>query len=170
MEKPTLFVILGNQLFPPESLPPPASTRVFMAEDMGLCTYEKHHQQKIVLFLAAMRAYADELRSAGYELDYVALDPSDKRPYEDKLGAVIERTGADDITHFEIEDKAMESRIVEFAEARDLTRNERRRRCSPARARTSPHGTTVVPGRLCRSSTSSSANAWAFSSTATTNQ
>jgi deoxyribodipyrimidine photolyase-related protein len=125
MEKPTLFVILGNQLFPPESLPPPASTRVFMAEDMGLCTYEKHHQQKIVLFLAAMRAYADELRSAGYELDYVALDPSDKRPYEDKLGAVIERTGADDITHFEIEDKAMESRIVEFAEARDLTRNER---------------------------------------------
>ena len=59
MKKPSLLVILGNQLFAPEHLPPPDSMPVFMAEDMGLCTYEKHHQQKIVLFLAAMRAYAE---------------------------------------------------------------------------------------------------------------
>ena len=57
MSRP-LLVILGNQLFPLEHLPAPESVIVFMAEDMGLCTYEKHHQQKIVLFLAAMRSYA----------------------------------------------------------------------------------------------------------------
>ena len=46
---------------------------VFMAEDVGLCTYEKHHQQKIVLFLAAMRAYADELRELpGTMLHYMS--------------------------------------------------------------------------------------------------
>ena len=78
-----MLVILGNQLFPLEHLPAPAGMPVFMAEDMGLCTYERHHQQKIVLFLAAMRAYADELRAAGYDLHYLALDPADTRSYEE---------------------------------------------------------------------------------------
>ena len=68
-----MLVILGNQLFPLEHLPPPATTPVFMAEDLGLCTYVKHHQQKIVLFLAAMRAYADELTEAGYDVTYHLL-------------------------------------------------------------------------------------------------
>ena len=34
----------------------------------------RHHQQKIVLFLAAMRSYHDELRAAGYRVLYVELD------------------------------------------------------------------------------------------------
>jgi deoxyribodipyrimidine photolyase-related protein len=33
-----------------------------MAEDNGLCTYEKHHKQKILLFLSSMRSYADSLK------------------------------------------------------------------------------------------------------------
>jgi deoxyribodipyrimidine photolyase-related protein len=125
MESPNLLLILGNQLFSPEHLPSPA-TRVFMAEDLGLCTYEKHHQQKIVLFLAAMRAYADELRVAGYDVDYVVLDPADTRSYEDKLAAVLDENSVAELVHFEIEDKAMEERIVDFAEARKLTRTELR--------------------------------------------
>ena len=80
-----MFIILGNQLFPHRHLPPPGETPVFMAEDVGLCTYEKHHKQKIVLFLAAMRAYADELRDAGYEVHYVTLETTDTRPYTSKL-------------------------------------------------------------------------------------
>ena len=84
-----MLVILGNQLFPLQHLPP-SSVPVFMAEDLGLCTYEKHHQQKIVLFLAAMRAYADELRGAGYDVHYQQLDVSDTQPYEAKLQAAID--------------------------------------------------------------------------------
>ena len=120
-----MLVILGNQLFAPEHLPPPDSMPVFMAEDMGLCTYEKHHQQKIVLFLAAMRAYADELRAAGYDVHYVNLDTDDTRPYEGKLAAALERAGASQIVHFEIEDKAMEERIIEFARRGGVERDER---------------------------------------------
>ena len=119
-----MLVILGNQLFPTERLPPTASTPVFMAEDLGLCTYVKHHQQKIVLFLAAMRAYADELMEAGYEVTYHRLDVTDIRPYEDKLAAAIMASGASSIEHFEIEDKPMERRIVRFAEDHDLRRIE----------------------------------------------
>ncbi len=56
-----LLVVLGNQLFPLQHLEEFRDALVFMREDRGLCTYERHHQQKIVLFLAAMRAYRDEL-------------------------------------------------------------------------------------------------------------
>ena len=33
-----------------------------MAEDYNLCTYEKHHKHKLVLFLSAMRKYAASLK------------------------------------------------------------------------------------------------------------
>ncbi len=118
------LVILGNQLFAPAHLPPPSSARVFMAEDIGLCTYERHHQQKIVLFLSAMRSYADELRSAGYDVHYEQLDPDDTRPYTDKLAAALEASDPGQLLHFEIEDKPMEQRVVRFAEDQGLERTE----------------------------------------------
>ena len=89
-----MLVILGNQLFPPGHLPPPDEGPVFMAEDVGLCTYVKHHQQKIVLFLAAMRSYADALRSAGYDVIYHELDVANPASYEDKLDAALRARGA----------------------------------------------------------------------------
>jgi deoxyribodipyrimidine photolyase-related protein len=95
-----------------------------MAEDPGLCTYERHHQQKIVLFLAAMRSYADELRDAGYCLEYLKLDGADTRPYEDKLAAAIDEYGEDCLQHFEIEDKPMESRIALFAASKGLVHEQ----------------------------------------------
>ncbi|MDX1499271.1 MAG: cryptochrome/photolyase family protein [Woeseiaceae bacterium] len=119
-----MLVILGNQLFPIDALPDASDTPVFMAEDMELCTYEKHHQQKIVLFLAAMRAYADELRDAGYDVRYHELDPDTSESYEDRLASAVDKAGADTLVHFEIEDKAMEKRIVAFADDHELERTE----------------------------------------------
>ena len=123
MSRPdTLLLILGNQLFAPQLLPPPGDVRVFIAEDLGLCTYVRHHQQKIVLFLAAMRAYADELRDRGYDVRYEQLAVDDDRDYEDKLASAVQSMDTEHLWHFEIEDKPMEKRIVEFAERRNLTR------------------------------------------------
>jgi deoxyribodipyrimidine photolyase-related protein len=95
-----------------------------MAEDVGLCTYAKHHQQKLVLFLASMRAYADELRDAGHELHYVSLDTADSRAYEDKLSDALQAHGSNRFVHFEIEDKPMEQRLIRFAEEGGLDREE----------------------------------------------
>ena len=102
-----MLLILGNQLFAAGHLPPADATPVFMAEDIGLCTYEKHHQQKIVLFLAAMRSYADELREAGYDVHYEQLDESDTRPFAEKLLAHMQSRQDSELQHFEIEDKVM---------------------------------------------------------------
>ena len=58
-----LFFILGNQLFPLKNLDNYKKNHtIFMAEDYELCTYEKHHKLKILLFLSAMRSYADNLK------------------------------------------------------------------------------------------------------------
>ena len=123
MPKP-LLVILGNQLFPHEQLPPPDAVDVFMAEDMGLCTYEKHHQQKIVLFLAAMRSYTDSLRAAGYDVAYRRLDPESEDSYEDKLRSAIGAAHREEIRYFQIEDKAMETRLRAFADEQGLQATE----------------------------------------------
>ena len=70
-----LFFILGNQLFPLKYLDRFKKDHVFfMAEDNGLCTYEKHHKQKILLFLSSMRSYVDSLKKNKYKLDYLQIE------------------------------------------------------------------------------------------------
>ena len=121
-----VFVILGNQLFPFAHLKPHRDARFFMAEDLGLCTYVKHHQQKITLFLAAMRAHADDLRSHGLDVHYEKLDDQDRgdiqTKYETKLARFLddEATDARRLVMFEIEDKFFEKRMTEFADDRGL--------------------------------------------------
>ncbi|MDX1518039.1 MAG: cryptochrome/photolyase family protein [Woeseiaceae bacterium] len=120
----SVLVILGNQLFPRKHLPDSDTVRVFMCEDVGLCTYVRHHQQKIVLFLSAMRSYADGLRDAGYDVHYAELDPDGDDSYEDRLRDFVESSGAQEIKHFEVEDKDMECRLIDFADEHDLQRTE----------------------------------------------
>jgi len=120
-----LLVVLGNQLFAPDRLESCRDAVVFMAEDVGLCTYVKHHQQKIVLFLAAMRSYADELRAAGFEVRYLPLDAG-AGAYEDRLAAVVAELDCRQLLHFEVEDKPVEARLVEFCAQRSLQRVELR--------------------------------------------
>ncbi len=88
-----LFFILGNQLFPLKYLDRFKKDHVFfMAEDNGLCTYEKHHKQKILLFLSSMRSYADSLKKNKYKLDYLKIEDKDfKDDYFKKLKKIITR-------------------------------------------------------------------------------
>ncbi len=75
-----LRVILGDQLSSDISALAdldPARDIVLMMEVMEECTYVRHHQQKIVLVLSAMRHFADELRERGVRVDYVPLDALD---------------------------------------------------------------------------------------------
>ena len=73
-----LFFILGNQLFPPKYLNRFKNDHLFfMAEDLGLCTYERHHKQKILLFLSSMRSHADKLRKNKFKLNYQSIEDKD---------------------------------------------------------------------------------------------
>jgi len=109
------FIILGNQLFPKEHLKDHKEDHIFMAEDLGLCTYEKHHKQKILLFLSAMRSYAEELKKSKFNVTYFdVLHSLFNKSYEEKLQTFVKKNKITEITSFEIEDKFFETRIKQF--------------------------------------------------------
>jgi deoxyribodipyrimidine photolyase-related protein len=68
-----LFIILGNQLFPLNEIISYKDSYFFMAEDFELCTYEKHHKHKLILFLSSMRKYSSELKSKKFNVTYYQL-------------------------------------------------------------------------------------------------
>ena len=104
-----LFIILGNQLFDPNLLKSENCTEVFMAEDFGLCTYQKHHKLKLYLFLVAMREYKDELEASGIKVHYHELNKRNKKEsYVDCLTNFLEKNKITNINYFEIEDKSFE--------------------------------------------------------------
>ena len=85
--KKKIFVILGNQLFNLSFFSQFKKDHTFfLAEDFGLCTYEKHHKQKILLFLSSMRSFRDELQENGFEVIYKTIEEDDfKISYTEKL-------------------------------------------------------------------------------------
>ena len=102
-----LFFILGNQLFPLKYVDRYKKDHTFyMAEDYELCTYEKHHRQKILLFLSSMRSYADRLKVNKYKIGYSKIDDKDfKDTYFNKLKNIIKKKKITEISSFEVEDK-----------------------------------------------------------------
>ena len=76
-----LFIILGNQLFNPQYFKDYKDHTFYMAEDYELCTYEKHHKLKILLFLSSMRSFKDELVAKNYKVIYEDINTKFKKLY-----------------------------------------------------------------------------------------
>ncbi len=109
------FIVLGNQLFPFENIKNFKDHHFFMAEDYGLCSYEKHHKQKILLFLSSMRSYSEDLKANKYNLTYYDCNHSlFKKNYEVKLLDFIKKNSIKEFYSFEIEDKFFEKRLNNF--------------------------------------------------------
>lgn len=117
------LLILGNQLFEPKLVREvlaaktnsgKTDVKVFMREDVELCTYFKFHKQKIVFFLAAMRTYAEELKKDKIKVHYETLefDPSRSEKYEDSFERWLKNESISKVFLFEIEDKFFEARIL----------------------------------------------------------
>lgn len=75
-----LILVLGDQLSPGLSAlqaGDPARDVVVMAEVSAEATYVPHHPKKIAFLFAAMRKFAERLRSDGWQVDYTELDDSE---------------------------------------------------------------------------------------------
>ena len=95
-----------------------------MAEDFELCTYEKHHKHKLILFLSSMRKYASELKSKKFNVKYYQLNKKNiKLTYEDKLSEFIKNKKISEINMFEVEDKFFEKRILNFSKKNNIKIN-----------------------------------------------
>ena len=111
-----LFFILGNQLFPAKYLDSYKKDHLFfMAEDLELCTYEKHHKLKILLFLSSMRSHADELKKNKLKIEYSKIEDQDfSKNYTEKLKKIINSKKIKEVTSFEVEDKFFEVKLAKF--------------------------------------------------------
>ncbi len=119
-----LFIILGNQLFNPQYLKNFKDHTFYMAEDYELCSYEKHHKLKILLFLSCMRSFKDELKSKNFKVIYEDLDRKFKTSYEKKLEETIKKRRIKEVSFFEIEDKFFEKRIISFLKKMNVSINQ----------------------------------------------
>ena len=95
-----------------------------MSEDYQLCTYERHHKLKILLFLSSMRSYADKLRENNFKLNYSKIDSTEfKKDYTKKLEKVLKTNKIKEITSFEIEDKFFETKIKNYLKKQNIEWN-----------------------------------------------
>ena len=121
MTEKSALLILGNQLFSIDEIKNVNPERVFMAEDLGLSTYEKHHKLKILMIFSAMREKRDELKNNNIDIDYIEIeDPDFILPYEEKLEKYIKKNNIKTLNVFEIEDKSFEKRIINFTKTHNL--------------------------------------------------
>jgi deoxyribodipyrimidine photolyase-related protein len=107
-----LLLILGNQLFPIDQVLALDPAAVFMAEDHYLCSHFRYHQQKVVLVLAAMRAYADELRAAGLVVHYTKLEEESELSINEALVDCLQTHNYSSLVHFEVEGKAAQANLA----------------------------------------------------------
>jgi deoxyribodipyrimidine photolyase-related protein len=107
-----LILVLGDQLTPTLSslaAADPSRDLVLMAELHDEATYVRHHKKKIAFIFSAMRHFAEELRDAGWTVDYV------------KLGTPENRTGfTGQLTHAIAEHRPERIIVTEAAEWRVL--------------------------------------------------
>ncbi len=86
MKKDRLIVLSGNCLFHNhKDLVPSNKDLFFLAEDYGLCTKYNYHKHKLILILASMRSYRDELQKK-YSVEYFELNSDNKNSsYQQKI-------------------------------------------------------------------------------------
>lgn len=98
MPGPVLVPILGDQLSPYISSladRQPDDTVILMMEVAEETTYVRHHKAKIALILSAMRHFAEELRAAGWAVDYVRLDDAENTgSFTGEIARAVARHGA----------------------------------------------------------------------------
>ena len=112
-----LLIILGDQLFPAAYFKPHVGKLIFMAEDAGLCNHYKYHKHKLVMFLGAMRTFADELKAHGHDVHYHEFSHD---PFVKRLEAFIKARKISRVSVGEIQDKFFEKEILDLFHKLDV--------------------------------------------------
>ena len=119
-----LFLVLGNQLFNPKYLKSFSEYTFYMSEDYGLCTFQKHHKLKILLYLSSMRSYRDELKAKKFKVIYNDYNKDFKHSYEKKLERIIKEKKVKEVNFFEVEDIFFDKRLKLFFKSKHINFKE----------------------------------------------
>ena len=90
-----LILVLGDQLTPGLSSLKSGDRscdRVLMAELLDEASYVPHHKKKLAFIFSAMRHFADDLRAAGWQVDYVKFGSADNQSgFSEQVAWAIEK-------------------------------------------------------------------------------
>lgn len=114
-----LTLVLGDMLF--DGLPGlPTHAPILMVEDFSLCRRVRHHQQKIVLYLSAMRHFAASLASQSYRVRYFDLEQSLDYDIFDRIRKVVKERGVRRIHTYRPHDRFFSERLSWLAKELDV--------------------------------------------------
>ena len=100
--RPSLRLILGDQLNPLHSWFDQTRADVIhvMMEVRSETDYVRHHAQKVLGIIAAMRAFAAQLKAQGHRVRYVRLDdPANRQDIIANLAALVTHYDAADVAY-----------------------------------------------------------------------
>ena len=118
-----LILVLGDQLSmhsPALSDFDPAQDAVLMIEADSEATEVWSHKARIVMFLSAMRHFAEQLRARGWPLDYVALAEHADTSFAARLAAALQRHRPQSLKLLEAGEFRMRNLIAETCKAAQL--------------------------------------------------
>ncbi len=120
--KKSLYLVLGDQLFPFARTPFEKGDQVVMVEDHSLCTHFKYHKNKLLFFLTAMREYRAELADHGVKVTYYdSQHKLFKSSFVDKLKDFFKNNSDIKTLHcYEIADNFFEKQIQSFCKEQSL--------------------------------------------------
>ncbi len=118
----SVFLVLGDQLFPMAKTPFKKGDQVVMIEDYGLGTHFQYHKNKLLFFLISMREYAKMLREKGVKLNYYSADHKlFKKSFTEKLRDVVDQNPKLEELHiYEINDHFFSEVIEKFVKKTGL--------------------------------------------------
>jgi deoxyribodipyrimidine photolyase-related protein len=114
-----ITLILGDQLFAWSHYAASGfSSNVWMMEDHELCTRHRYHKHKLLLYLANMRTFANELSSQGCDVQYQKLEVTKGKALAKELATYCKAQGVEVVRSFAVSDVFMAQAIDE-----SLTKN-----------------------------------------------
>lgn len=117
----TLRLILGDQLNPDHSWYRQVDDDVVhvLMEVKQETSYVLHHAQKVLAIFAAMRTFAEHLRTLGHRVRYIAIDhPSNRQTIAANLDALIAHHRADHVAYQAPDEWRLDEELARWAQAR----------------------------------------------------
>ena len=118
MQTKSLVFLPGNHLYPTSFLQQFRDAAVVMVEDIELCSRRCYHQQKLALLIAAMREYAQQLRSDGFTVVYHDLDAG--KTISSALGNIVAERNVERLITFPVSDHRLQRRLSTLCHRHDL--------------------------------------------------
>ena len=118
-----LFLVLPGQCFPTQFVKPWLHCDFLLSEWAPTLLGDQHHQQKLVMLIRSLRAYADELRKAGAKVIYHSLEDEHCGSFSDQLRRAATDAAFSELVHFEIEDRPCATVVADLANSMGLAQN-----------------------------------------------